>query len=115
MIPSIHIKWVLIGVGILSVFLIICGVYFWGYSTNEKKWQLKVKELEVKVAEAKAESEKVNVQIVEKIVTKTQVVKERGKNLIQYVDREIVKYDSKCEIPDEAIISLNEATERNKK
>jgi hypothetical protein len=54
---------------------------------------------------------------VEKVITKTKVVKERGDEIIKYVDREIVKYDTKflpggiCEIPKEFIKAHNDAAE----
>jgi hypothetical protein len=74
----------------------------------------------VKLAKAEAESQKENVKIVEKIVTKTQIVKERGADIIRYVDREVVKYDTKfapggvCEIPNEFIKAHNDAAEQTK-
>jgi len=86
-----------------------------GAISNEEAWLAKVKDLEVKVAEAEAKSQQVNVQVVEKVVTKTQVVRERGKDIVQYVDREVVKYDSKCEIPKEAVTAVNQAAEGVKK
>ena len=100
---------------IVSAILMIVGVYMSGAISNEEAWLAKVKELEVKVAEAEAKSQQVNVQVVEKVVTKTQVVRERGEDIIQYVDREVVKYDSKCEIPKEAVTAVNQAAEGAKK
>ena len=56
-------------------------------------------------------------KIVEKVVTKTQIVKTRGQDIIKYVDKEIVKYDTKfapggvCEIPKEFIEAHNRAAE----
>lgn len=100
---------------IVSAILMIVGVYMSGAISNEEAWLAKVKELEVKVAEAEAKSQQVNVQVVEKVVTKTQVVRERGKDIVQYVDREVVKYDSKCEIPKEAVTAVNQAAEGVKK
>jgi hypothetical protein len=91
-----------------------------GGVANQERWEAKVKELEVKLAKAEAESQKENVKIVEKIVTKTQIVKERGADIIRYVDREIVKYDTKfapggvCEIPKEFIKAHNDAAEKTK-
>ncbi len=93
----------------------VIGVYMSGAISNEEAWLAKVKDLEVKVAEAEAKSQQVNVQVVEKVVTKTQVVRERGKDIVQYVDREVVKYDSKCEIPKEAVTAVNQAAEGVKK
>ena len=86
-----------------------------GAISNDEAWLAKVRELETKVAEAEAKSQQVNVQVVEKVVTKTQVVKERGRDVVQYVDREVVKYDSKCEIPKEAVTAINRAAESHKK
>lgn len=100
---------------IVSFILIIFGVYMAGSIANEEVWLVKVKELEVKVAQAEAKSQQVNVQIVEKVVTKTQVVREKGKDIVQYVDREVVKYDSKCEIPKEVVTAINQAAEGVKK
>jgi len=100
---------------IVSAILMIVGVYMSGAISNEEAWLAKVKELEVKVAQAEAKSQEVNVQVVEKVVTKTQVVRERGKDIVQYVDREVVKYDSKCEIPKEAVTAVNQAADGAKK
>jgi hypothetical protein len=100
---------------IVSAILMVIGVYMSGAISNEEAWLAKVKDLEVKVAEAEAKSQQVNVQVVEKVVTKTQVVRERGKDIVQYVDREVVKYDSKCEIPKEAVTAVNQAAEGVKK
>lgn len=96
---------------IVSVLLMVFGVYMSGAISNEEAWLAKVKELEVKVAEAEAKSQQENVKIVEKVVTKTQVVREKANDIIKYVDREVVKYDSKCEIPKEAVTAVNKAAE----
>jgi len=73
-----------------------------------------------KVAAAEVQSKEENVKIVEKVVTKTQVIRTRGEDIIKYVDREVVKYDTKfapggeCEIPKEFIKALNDAAEAPK-
>jgi hypothetical protein len=43
-----------------------------------------------------------------------QVVKERGKDIVQFVDREVVKYDNKCEIPQPFVDAHNRAAEKVK-
>lgn len=96
---------------IISMFLIVIGVYMSGSIANENSWLLKVKDLEIKVAQAEAKSQEVNVKIVEKFITKTQIVREKGAEIVRYVDKEIVKYDSKCEVPKEAISVINKAAE----
>ena len=100
---------------LVSILFIVIGVYMAGSIANEEAWLAKVKELEVKVAQAEAKSQQVNVLVVEKVVTKTQVVRERGNDIVRYVDREVVKYDSKGEVPKEAVSAVNQAAEGVKK
>lgn len=100
---------------VVSLIFVVIGVYMSGAISNEQAWQARVKELEVKLAAAEAEGAKETVKIVEKVVTKQQVIKEKGEEVIRYVDREIVKLDTKflpggqCEIPKEFIKALNDA------
>lgn len=94
---------------VVSVIVLAFGLFMEGAISNENAWQLKVKELEAKVAKAEALSQKENVKIVEKIITKTQIVKEQGQEVIKYIDRELVKYDNQCVIPQEFIKAHNDA------
>ena len=98
----------------LSALLFSFGVFMAGAITDYESWQMKVKELEVKLAQAEAESQKKNVEIVEKVVTKTQTVKQRGQDIIHYVDREVAKYNNQCIIPKEFIEAHNRAAEQPK-
>ena len=104
----------------VSVLAIVIGTYMSGAISNEESWQTKVKEMEAKVAAAEIESQKENIKVVEKIVKKTEYITRRGQDIIQYVDREIVKYDTKfaaggvCEIPQEFIKAINTAAEAPK-
>jgi uncharacterized membrane protein len=96
------------------------GIFLEGGLNNEKIWQARVKEVEAKLAVAEEQSKEANTKIVEKVVTKTQVIKTRGKDIVKYIDREVVKYDTKfapggiCEIPKEFIKSHNDAAEAPK-
>lgn len=97
-----------------SVVTVIVSVYMIGAISNNDVWLAKIKDLEVKVAEAEAKSAAANTDIVEKIVVKTQVVKQRGQDIIKYVDREVVKYDTTCVIPKEFVLIHNKAAEAPK-
>jgi len=94
-----------VGIIFLSLFLI-------GYKTADKVWQDRVTELEKKVAELDAKKEKVNTKIVTKVLTKEKIVKEAAEVQIQYVDREIVKYNDQCKIPPEVITIHNRAVKQ---
>jgi len=118
MIPFI--KQYVISIRIISLFILILAVYLEGGLADNKIWEARVKEMEVKVAKAEAESAKENVKIVEKIVRKTQIVRIRGEDIIKYVEKEVVKYDEKfatggqCELPKEFIKAVNDAAEEPK-
>jgi len=94
---------------------LLLGIWMEGSIANEAKWQAKVADMEAKLEEAKKESVKVNTVVETKVVTKTKVVKEKADTIIQYVDREkeIVKFDTTCPIPKEAIDVHNEAARMN--
>ena len=102
---------------VLGIALLVLGVYFRGGYAVEQEWRSRVAEVEVKLAAAQAESAKETVKIVEKVVKKTEYITRRGQDIVQYVDREIVKYDTKfapggtCEIPQEFITAHNRAAE----
>jgi len=103
-----------------SIIAIAFGTYMAGAISNEEVWQARVREMESKVEAAAVESAQENVKLVEKIVKKTEYITKRGQDIIQYVDREIVKYDTKfapggqCEIPKEFIEAHNRAAEAPK-
>jgi len=109
-----------IPIRIIGYFLVILGIFLEGGLSNEEVWQTRVKEVEAKLAIAEQQSKEENVKIVNKVVTKIQIVRTKGDDIIKYVDREIVKYDTKfapggqCEIPKEFIKAINDAAEPTK-
>ena len=103
-----------------SIIALLIGVYFQGVIANEAKWQDEIAALQKKVDEAAVKSNETNVVVQEKVVTKTKVIKEKGQDIIKYVDREVVKkeeiikYIEMCPVPKEIIDLHNQATELNK-
>ena len=99
---------------------VVLSVWMLGAASNEAKWEARVKELEEKLLVAEQASKQINTKIVEKIVTQKQIIREQGKTITEYVDREIVKYDTKylpgaiCEIPQEVIKAHNMAASGKK-
>jgi hypothetical protein len=101
---------------IISLLLLSFGLYIEGGLANEESWQLKVKEVEAKLATKEAVSQEKNVEIVEKVVTKTEYIKTKGQDIIKYVDKEVVKdnevikYVEICPaIPQVILKSINDA------
>jgi hypothetical protein len=105
---------------VASIIALVAGVYFQGVIANEAKWQDKIADLQKQIVEAETKSKETNVVVQEKIVTKTKVIKEKGKDIINYVDREVVKkeeiikYIEQCPVPKEIIDLHNQAVDLNK-
>lgn len=94
---------------IVSSVLVVLGLFLQGALAYKQSTALAVATLEKKLAEAEAKSQKTNVEIVEKIVKDTQVVRLKGKTITEYVDKEVIKYNNKCELPSEVIKAHNAA------
>jgi hypothetical protein len=105
---------------VLGIALLALGVYFRGGYAVEAEWRERVAQVEAQLKQAEQQSQKENVRIETRVVTKTQLIRERGADIVQYIDREIVKYDTKfapggqCEIPREFVRAHNDAAERVK-
>lgn len=103
-----------------SIAAIVIGTFMAGAIHDNEQWEARVREMEEKVAAAEVQSKEENIKIVEKVVKKVQIVKTRGEDIVKYVDREIVKYDTKfttggvCEIPKEFVEAHNRAAEAPK-
>lgn len=100
---------------IASIALIVFATFMYGGAYNNDAWMAKVKEMEAKVAIAEEAAKKENVRIEEKVVEKTKVVKEKGDEIIKYIDREvvkkeeIVKFIENCPIPKDIVDLHNQA------
>lgn len=95
---------------------LLLSIWCLGAASNEEKWQERVKELEAKLAIAENRSHEENVKIEEKIITKTKVIKQKGEEIIKYIDRnnEIIKYSENCALPKDAIEIHNSAAKMNR-
>lgn len=101
-------------VKITSIVVLVISIYLLGMLKVNNWWKDKAAALEQQVVELAAKSAETNTIIEKQLVTKTQVVKVRGEEIIKYIDREIVKYNAQCEIPKEFITQHNRAAEQPK-
>ena len=100
---------------VLGIALLVAGVYFRGGYATEMVWRERVTEVEAKLKLAEEQSTKENVRIDTKVVNRTKLIRERGEEIVKYVDREVVKYDAQCIIPQPFIEAHNRAAEAPKK
>jgi len=98
---------------VFAAFVVI-GLFMSGAVYSSRDWLERVKEMEAKVKAAEEQSKEENIKIETKVINKTQIIRERGEDIIKYVDREIVKYDSQCVIPKEFVQAHNKAAEQPK-
>jgi hypothetical protein len=107
-----------IPVQIAGILMLTLGVYFEGGYTTEMTWRERVAEVEARLAVAEKRSAEVNTEIITRVVTQTKIVRERGDDIIKYLDREVVKnqevirFVENCPIP-EIIINTHNAAARN--
>ena len=94
---------------LIALVLTIGAVFFQGALAYKHSVAVEVAELKLRLQKAETKSVETNTEIVEKIVTDTQIIREKGKTITEYVDREIVKYDNFCELPAEVINAHNMA------
>jgi len=101
-----------------AILLIVVGVWFEGAMYNQAEWEARVAEMQVKVEEAAVKSQEANVKIVTKTVKQLELVRTRGDDIINYVDREVVKdkevikFVENCPIP-QIIINTHNAAALN--
>lgn len=101
-------------IGVASYFLLATGLFLEGGLADYAAWEARVKELEAKVAAAEAESAKQNTKLVEKVVTKTQYIKQRADTIYVEIDKNKENLDKICKLPKEFIVIHNKAAEQPK-
>ena len=96
---------------VLGIALLTLGVYFRGGVAVEAEWRERVAAVEARLAEAEKASVEANKGIEQKSQKKTTEIRQRTQYIRQYVDREVVRYDTGCTIPQPFIESHNRAAE----
>jgi hypothetical protein len=99
---------------IIGGLLLVLGVYLRGGYAVEHEWRQRVADLEAQLKVAQEQSAQVNTVIQNRVITKTQVIKEKADTLVQFVDREVIKEVNNCPVPQEAIDVHNEAARMNR-
>ena len=100
-----------LGLKLAGILLLVLGVYFRGGLAVETEWRERVAAVEAKLAVAEKASTEANAQIESKSQKQTAAVRQRTTYIRQYVDREVVKYDAGCAIPEPFVRAHNNAAE----
>lgn len=94
---------------VVSIVLLVVGVYLKGGYSVEMEWREKVAELEAKIAISEQQSKEVTEKIVTVYKDKVKVVKETQIVIQEKIKEVEIKIDSECKLAPEAINILNEA------
>jgi hypothetical protein len=97
---------------ILGTVLAVAGVYFYGSYDTEEAWRNRVAEVEARVAKAEVASKTANDKIEAKAQERVRMIYKNATIVKQYIDREVVKYDDSCKIPD-VVVNAHNAAARN--
>ena len=94
-----------------GILLLVLGVYFRGGLAVETEWRERVAEVEARLAQAEAASAVANQTIESKTQQRVTQIRQRMTYIKQYVDREVVRYNDQCVIPEAFINAHNQAAE----
>lgn len=94
---------------ILGTLVIVAGVFFYGSYDTDMLWRNKVAENEKRIALAEAAAQQANDRLAAKAKERTKTIYQNGTIVRQYIDREVVRYDDSCKIPDVVVRAHNAA------
>ena len=94
-----------------GIALLVLGVYFRGGLAVEEQWRERVAEVEARLAQAEKASAEANKTIEIKTQQQVTKIRQRMTYVRQYVDREVVKYNDQCSIPEPFVRAHNQAAE----
>jgi hypothetical protein len=100
-----------LGFKLAGIVLLVLGVYFRGGLAVETEWRERVAEVEARLAEAEKASAEANKSIETKTQQRVTQIRQRMTYVRQYVDREVVRYNDQCVIPEPFVRAHNSAAE----
>jgi hypothetical protein len=98
---------------VVSIAILVFGVYMEGGIATQEKWEAKVAQVKLEMAQKETASVETTVKVVTKYVNKVQIVKEKGNEIIKQVPVYITKdADAKCDVPTGFVV-LHDSASRN--
>jgi hypothetical protein len=104
-----------LGFKLAGILLLVLGVYFRGGLAVETEWRERVAAVEARLVAAEKASADANQQIDTRVQKQVTSIRQRMTYVRQYVDREVVKYNDQCLIPEPFVRAHNDAAEAPKK
>ena len=89
----------------LSIIIFALSLFMCGANFNNDYWLTKIKEVEIKLAQAEAQSAQENTKIVEKVVTRREIVRLQGNDIVKYTTKLPSSCIIKSAVEDEILFS----------
>ena len=109
---------------IISTLVLMFGIWIEGANSNNNSWLLKIKELEVKIAQSETQSAQVNTILVETIVEKENIIKDKQNEIKSAINKyatdncrlsnasvSLFNSSSQSELPDSSIDTITGTSE----
>jgi hypothetical protein len=100
-----------LGFKLAGIVLLVLGVYFRGGLAVETEWRERVAAVEARLALAEKSSADANKNIEARTQQRVTQIRQRMTYVRQYVDREVVRYNDQCSIPEPFVRAHNSAAE----
>lgn len=95
-------------VKIISVIVLLLGVWLKGGESERRVWQERVKELEARVAKAEAASKAANVKMEQTVRESQRKIRDNTRVIVQKVP-EVITREANCTVPPPAVDLYNQA------
>jgi hypothetical protein len=92
---------------IISISLLVIGIWFEGFNSNNKIWEAKIKDLQTQIVIAERKSSETNVKIEYVYVDRVETIKEIQTQVATDIRQKAPQIDRRCESVSEAINILN--------
>lgn len=94
---------------IVSIIVLVIGIWFEGGISNNNAWLAKVKEMELKIAKSEAQSAEANKNLISQITQKNKEIASIQTSLKNKIKEQASIIDNECKVPPEAINIINES------
>jgi len=97
---------------VVSILLLVMGVWYAGAISNNNAWEQKVAELELKIAQSEKVSAELNLLLIESLVENQKQTTEMNIINKKYLESIRIKVDQQCKIESE-VINLHNSAAKN--
>jgi len=98
---------------LVSLAVLLLGVYFKGSYSTEHAWRERVAEMEQKVAAAEQRANQANTAIQTRVITKTKIVHDQVKKNHELIEDNKALINQDCKLNDAAISAYNQSVKNN--